>query len=699
MDDNTANEMARPGSVLDAALSYMARGWWVFPAFVVWNEERRKKEPTFPGSWDAASSNDPAMAHAWFGPGGLYARRGHGVLCIDAGRSGLVVVDVDKGGHAGWAQFRALHRDCPETYRAATPGGGEHWFYAIRPGEPVTIDSSGKVAHEVDVRGQGGLVFAAPSVIDGYGTYRWLEGDPAGGSGDCPFVPRSVIAAMTAGAAASLVLPPGMGAAAPGAVTGMGRIAREFTAEQAWEFCRGKAEEFAGLAPGVDGQGRNQKLFELALMMAHFVGVFWDQDSVHAQLVKLAERNGMVAGHGLRAVEATIRSAWGRPRDWVAVVAPPFPVAGAVVAEPVAAGGELAPAAMDPVDALRAQFLDSEGLDGLEDPRPLVAGWLWRDTTGALIGTSGHGKSFSLIDISGAVGAGEPWHGIPTEQADVWWILGEGLHGARKRVRAWEQHHGRRLSGLRILPRPVQANGPAWEVLVALAGADRPGLIWLDTQARMTVGMEENSNTEMGAWVSAMDRLRRASGACVMAVHHTGYDASRGRGASALYGAWDTEIMASKADGPGGAKVVTLKSTKAKDDAEAEPMELLMTVVALDGLQDALGRPVTSVVLTQGAMSPIPGMGRVRPMGGRWDAMLEALPKSRLIIIDVLQNVFPAAGATKAEIRRECAVLGLAEARTFYRSWDDLVERGVLLQYEKAQRFNLASTFEGAGED
>lgn len=690
-----------PRSILDVALSYLERGWWVFPAFVVWDEAAGKKVASFPKSWDAASTNDAGMVTAWFGPGGLYADKG--VLCIDCGRSGLVAIDIDgPAGMANWERIRGqAGKDIPETYRVRTPSGSEHWLYQARPGEPVGIDNNGKLAPSVDVRGTGGLIFAPPSHIEGYGSYRWIEGEPMGGSADCPFVPRTVITAMTPKRDAFGGGRPGLGSgvvAGGEIVPGLVDPPRYFTPDQAWAFVSAPLAAFAAIPRGLDGQGRNQRLFELALTFAHFIGEYISAEQAHAMIWDAVRANGMQQTHTEHSIEATIRSAWERG-TWRALQPPDlsdasFPAPEAVSGQ--AAGDGLA-LALDAVAMLRAEFLGSADLDSLPDPVPLVAGWLWRDTCGALIGPSGHGKTFVSLELSAAVGTGGHWHGIPVEQADVWILVGEGLAGIRKRVRAWEKHHGQAMAGVRLLPRPVQASDTAaWAVLVELARQDRPGLIWLDTQARHTVGMQENDNTEMGIWVHRMNQLRLASGACVQTVHHTGHSGERGRGASSLYGAWDTELSVSKADAAaGGGQVVTVKVSKSKDDGIPEPLELTMTVVDL-GYVDRLGKPVTSVVLTQpGLAGGIPGLADPVRKVGRWDRMLAALPESRLKIIDVFQNVFPAAGATKAQAWEQCKGLGITERRTFYRSWDDLIERGVLIRYEGTQQYNLASTFGG----
>lgn len=94
--------------------------------------------------------------------------------------------------------------------------------------------------------------------------------------------------------------------------------------------------------------------------------------------------------------------------------------------------------------------------------------------------------------------------------------------------------------------------GYAWQggykVTHGLVAELQPTLILLDTQARITVGMEENAAKDMGEFVDKLERLRRASGACVLIVHHMGRNGEHMRGSTALEGAATTILQASKED-------------------------------------------------------------------------------------------------------------------------------------------------------
>ncbi|MEE4489361.1 AAA family ATPase [Streptomyces sp. BE230] len=251
----------------------------------------------------------------------------------------------------------------------------------------------------------------------------------------------------------------------------------------------------------------------------------------------------------------------------------------------------------DPADALLAELLDAAGLDDMPALEPLVGDLLHRDSLARIIGPSGHMKSFVVIDLAAHVGTGMNWHGHHVAQGTVVYLVAEGARGIRKRVRAWEKHHGLKMENVHFLPRPVQARGPEWDTLIEAMRRLQPALIVIDTQARVSVGVEENSNTELGIVVERLDDLRRATGACVLPIHHTGHVGEHGRGASAAKGALQSEFHVSKKGDNATNIVVTMKVGKQKDDEEGADIQFGLRVVTLDGEFKADGRPVTSVVL------------------------------------------------------------------------------------------------------
>ncbi|MEU6168055.1 AAA family ATPase [Streptomyces tanashiensis] len=251
----------------------------------------------------------------------------------------------------------------------------------------------------------------------------------------------------------------------------------------------------------------------------------------------------------------------------------------------------------DAVDALLAELLDASSLDNMPVLEPLIGDLFHLDTLARIIGPSGHMKSFVVIDIAAHVGTGKPWHGHHVTQGTVVYLVAEGARGIRKRVRAWEKHHGMKMDHVLFMPRPVQTRGPEWDVFIEAMRRLEPALIIIDTQARVSVGVEENSNTELGLVVERLDDLRRATEACVLVIHHTGHMGEHGRGASAAKGALQSEFHVSKKGDNASNIIVTMKVGKQKDDEEGDDLQFGLKVITLDGETKPDGRPVTSVVL------------------------------------------------------------------------------------------------------
>jgi hypothetical protein len=247
-------------------------------------------------------------------------------------------------------------------------------------------------------------------------------------------------------------------------------------------------------------------------------------------------------------------------------------------------------------EAVRTDFhqvaLDDAGMAALPQPVPLIDGWLDRDILARVNGPSGHGKSFVVLDMAACVSTGLAWHGRSVERVRVCYIVAEGARGTAARARAWCERHDVESTGITFLPRPVQIGGPEWPALVAYCTEQQFGLVILDTQARSTVGLDENDATEMGQAVAGLDEIRAATGACAMLVHHRGARGDHGRGSTAVRGAMDVELDVSRQG-----TTITLKSTKQKDRDDPAPLRFTMTQlsgsVVLVGEDEGMG-PFTS---------------------------------------------------------------------------------------------------------
>jgi RecA-family ATPase len=224
---------------------------------------------------------------------------------------------------------------------------------------------------------------------------------------------------------------------------------------------------------------------------------------------------------------------------------------------------------------LHGQLLDADGLRKIEPPSPLIENYLFHDSLAWLGGKPGHGKSFTAVDLACCVGTGTPWHSHAVAQGVVVYVIAEGASGLAQRVDAWSLAHGQQVRNVLFLPVPAQLMDPIDTAAIAEMGGNLDAdLLILDTQARVTVGAEENSSRDMGRFVDNLEKIRRHTGACVMPVHHEPRNGENLRGSTALEGAATTILRVSK-DGD----VVELTNPKQKDTPEQAPILLALTPV------------------------------------------------------------------------------------------------------------------------
>jgi hypothetical protein len=161
-------DMHPTGHVEAAALGYLARGWSVVPI------RAREKRPLI--AWQMhqqrrASEDD---VRAWF------ARWSDANIAIVTGAvSGLVVVDIDPrhGGDSSLAHLEREHGPLPRTVEAISGGGGRHVYFAHPGGH---VHNKVALAPGIDLRGDGGLVVAPPSVHPSGARYAWRAGQAPG---------------------------------------------------------------------------------------------------------------------------------------------------------------------------------------------------------------------------------------------------------------------------------------------------------------------------------------------------------------------------------------------------------------------------------------------------------------------------------------------------------------------------------------
>ena len=146
-----------------AALEYLARGWSVVPL------APGEKRPIV--AWQRYQKQQPATREVktWF-----RERADTNVAIVTGAVSGLLVLDVDPrhGGEASLQQLERQYGPLPTTPQVITGGGGRHFYFA-HPGGSVRNRVG--LMPGIDLRADGGLVVAPPSLHPSGRRYAWVD--------------------------------------------------------------------------------------------------------------------------------------------------------------------------------------------------------------------------------------------------------------------------------------------------------------------------------------------------------------------------------------------------------------------------------------------------------------------------------------------------------------------------------------------
>jgi AAA domain/FaeA-like protein len=251
-----------------------------------------------------------------------------------------------------------------------------------------------------------------------------------------------------------------------------------------------------------------------------------------------------------------------------------------------------APQAARPQTRLRA--LTRGELRTLPRHTWLIGSWLPAASLVCMFGLPGSGKSFAALDMACCIQEALNFHGHQVENGHAVYVWNEGTSGANARITAWENVNGRPANITTVTGVPQMANqaDTAW-LASTCAGA---ALVVIDTQARSTVGLEENSAKEMGPVIAAYGALIER-GATVLVVHHGD---GKLRGSTSMWGAADACIAVEKSGASVTLSMRDSKGGKVKD-GEAPP-DLILTLTP-DPVQAQDGSSSVALTATPDALT------------------------------------------------------------------------------------------------
>ena len=167
--------------LLDEALRYAAAGIPVFPLHWVKQDGNcscrqgamctaKGKHPRIK-NWNEKATTDAAKIKEW------WSKAPSANIGIPMGeKSGLVALDVDTrhGGEGSLAMLMDEFEILPDTITATTGGGGKHYIFKYT--EELCLKNVVGFRDGLDIRTQGGMIVAAPSVHHSGKQYTWDNG-------------------------------------------------------------------------------------------------------------------------------------------------------------------------------------------------------------------------------------------------------------------------------------------------------------------------------------------------------------------------------------------------------------------------------------------------------------------------------------------------------------------------------------------
>jgi hypothetical protein len=161
-------------TILAAALAYAGHGLAVFPARPDRKCSYKSAEYSNGAKW--GMTRDPAEIRADF------AHWPHARIGIPTGAvNRIVVVDIDTieghgiNGSIALRELEARHGSLPQTRQAISPSGSVH-HYLKHPGSGIKIrGSASELGAGIDIRGDGNMTVAPPSLNPDGRRYRWIN--------------------------------------------------------------------------------------------------------------------------------------------------------------------------------------------------------------------------------------------------------------------------------------------------------------------------------------------------------------------------------------------------------------------------------------------------------------------------------------------------------------------------------------------
>jgi len=522
---------------VDSAKGYAARGWHVFPVPPGKKQSYKSAEHSRGRKW-GATLDAQEIAQDWI----QWPNANVGI--VTGPKSGLLVIEADtEAGHGvdGVSNLAALfekHGPLPETIEALSPSGSWHIYFKW-PEERDTRNSVGKVAPGVDVRGNGGMVLAPPSVKTGQDLpYRWKNQPGRFDLAECPEWLLDLCEKLSERATSHIHTLPPIGCDASEVRELLSYIPADCGYDDWLSVLMGiharygGAQQGLGLADEWSAQGQKYVPGEVNQKWNSFNGHGVNWETVPA----LARQNGADLSEIARKHKAP--TYMGMPNMDFSNFKTFTP---------------------DPVER-QSQFFRASDLDGIDIPPRewLVKGLVPMNTVSSLYGDGGTGKSLVALQLAVAVASDTKWLRQDVRQGNALFISAEDdadeLHRRMANVAGslglgladLSNLHMRSLAGEDALLAKLQKDG-SQEPTALFAEIDRyteetsPTVMILDTLADLFPG-NENDRTQARQFIGLLRGLAIRHRCSVLLLAHpslSGMNSGTGSGGNT---AWNNSV-------------------------------------------------------------------------------------------------------------------------------------------------------------
>lgn len=618
---------------------YRGLGFQVVPAMTPQENSHSWKRPALP-SWRGLEHQlvSDATFDSWYGAGGQHSNRTNmGMICgACSGRIFVIDVDLHKNELAHYWLLEMLDRQVRagelETVEQQTGGGGLQLLFRAPIG---WLPPTCKTSLGIDIRGQGGFAMLPPSMHESGRSYAWKIGHEPWNIeiADAPLWLCEEIDALAGQAPSrSASLDQAVSIPSEQALDAFGNIinGREgYATRLIWAAIVSEYRE-CPIMPVLDHSNE---------MMKRAYDVY--EQNVKSRLIDPSSSKSALLereGRGISMFEEKWNYAMGQWDTKISEHAKAYP----------SQSRELLSA--ERPHPSNADSLYFKGYPANEakpnlSQRWLIKGVLPQKGLAIIYGAPGSGKSFFVADLVAHISAPHinDWRDRKTATGGVAYCFLEGGFGAANRITALKTRLGDlghfvsypESMNLSSAPRPEQETRSAAECdakkLVASIQKEQGqvAVVVVDTFSRAMSGKDENSSTEMTAFISAMDYLSKELDCLVVVVHHSGKDQSRGaRGHSSLLGAIDTEIEITRPNKELPGRIAKLTKMKEGGDGSEFAFELEQAVLGTD--ED--GDPVTTCIVVPTDLEPV--KSKSKPLGHNEKAVLSAYETFQADVLD-----------------------------------------------------------------